>query len=303
MNLQLAAEALLSAQVGEVGMNKPLASFTTWKIGGPADLLIVPKDKERLAAALSILRRHNVPWMVIGRGSNLLIADKGVRGAVIKLGALLDYVRLEGEIAFVGGGYSLIKLSAVASRRGLSGLEFAGGIPGSVGGAVYMNAGAHGSDMSRIVQQVEVMLGSGELVIWKAEELGYRYRHSNLQVKKGIVTEAVLKLNQGDPKAIDQARAEFRARRLATQPLQLASCGSVFRNPPNHHAAKLIEEAGLKGLRVGGAQVSPLHANFIINTGRASAVDVVTLIEQIQAKVLEEYSIKLVPEVLMAGER
>jgi UDP-N-acetylmuramate dehydrogenase len=284
-------------------LNKPLAPFTTWKIGGPADLLIVPKDKERLAVALSILRRYNVPWMVIGRGSNMLITDKGVRGAVIKLGKLLDYVRFEGETTYVGGGYSLIKLSAVASRRGLSGLEFAGGIPGSVGGAVYMNAGAHGSDMSRIVQHAEVMLDNGELVVWKAEDLGYRYRHSILQEKSGIVTEAVLKLSQGDPKAIDRARAEFRERRLATQPLQLASCGSVFRNPPDHHAAKLIEEAGLKGLRVGGAQVSPLHANFIINTGRASAVDVIALIEQVQATVQEKFGIRLVPEVLMAGER
>lgn len=294
---------LQAAFIGEIRQNEPLAPYTTWKIGGPADVLVIPRNKEQLATLIRKLYLHGTPWMIIGRGSNLLVTDKGIRGVVIKLGDALETLRFEGATAYVGASYSLIKLSVLAAKEGLTGLEFAGGIPGSVGGAIYMNAGAHGSDMSHILKQAEVILETGEMVTKQAEELQYSYRHSILHQQPGIVTEAVFELEHGDRKEIAGAMAAYRDRRLRTQPLQLACAGSVFRNPENHYAAKLIEEAGLKGMRVGGAEVSSLHANFIVNTGNATAVDVLTLIQEVQRLILEATGIRLVPEVLVVGER
>ncbi|ALS21370.1 MULTISPECIES: UDP-N-acetylmuramate dehydrogenase [Paenibacillus] len=301
--MQQVITELLKGSYGEVRLNEPLAPYTTWKIGGPADVLLIPQDKSRLISAVKLLHQHDIPWIALGRGSNLLVTDKGIRGVVIKLGHALETVRFEGEYAFAGGAYSFIKLSVMAGKQGLTGLEFAGGIPGTVGGAVYMNAGAHGSDVSRILQRVEVLLPTGELVTMQKDDLAYAYRHSILHTNPGIVTEAVFKLSYGDRKEVAAAMAAYKDRRLRTQPLQLACAGSVFRNPEGHHAAKLIEEAGLKGLRVGDAQVSPLHANFIVNTGQATAHDVLTLIEQVRNAVSERFGVRLVPEVLVVGER
>ncbi|MGG1514868.1 UDP-N-acetylmuramate dehydrogenase [Paenibacillus oryzisoli] len=294
---------LKAAGIGEIKTNERLAPYTTWKIGGPADILIVPNSKEQAAGAIRFLHERGVPWTVIGRGSNLLVRDKGIRGVVIKLGPTLDTLRFEGTTVYAGASYSFIKLSVLAAKEGLTGLEFASGIPGSVGGAVYMNAGAHGSDVSRILKQAEVILDTGELVVMQAEDLKYAYRHSILHTLPGIVTEAVFELQVGDRNEIAGAMAAYRDRRLRTQPLQLACAGSVFRNPEGGYAAKLIEEAGLKGRRVGGAEISTLHANFIVNTGDASAEDVLTLIGEVQEIVLNKYNIRLVPEVLVMGER
>ncbi|MGG1553125.1 UDP-N-acetylmuramate dehydrogenase [Paenibacillus ferrarius] len=294
---------LKAAGIGEIKTNERLAPYTTWKIGGPADILIVPNSKEQAAGAIRFLHERGVPWTVIGRGSNLLVRDKGIRGVVIKLGPTLDTLRFEGTTVYAGASYSFIKLSVLAAKEGLTGLEFASGIPGSVGGAVYMNAGAHGSDVSRILKQAEVILDTGELVVMQAEDLKYAYRHSILHTLPGIVTEAVFELQAGDRNEIAGAMAAYRDRRLRTQPLQLACAGSVFRNPEGGYAAKLIEEAGLKGKRVGGAEISTLHANFIVNTGDASAEDVLTLIGEVQEIVLNKYNVRLVPEVLVMGER
>lgn len=301
--MQQALHELQTGKYGEVRLNEPLASYTTWKIGGPADLLLIPRSKDQLIAAIRLFHELRVPWTVIGRGSNMLVADKGIRGVVIKLGEELETVRFEGSTVIVGGAYSFIKLSVMAGKEGLTGLEFAGGIPGSVGGAVYMNAGAHGSDVSRIIKQAEILLDTGELVTFQRDDLKYAYRHSILQEKPGIVTEAVFELEYGDRKEIAAAMAAYKDRRLRTQPLPLPCAGSVFRNPAGRHAAQLIEQAGLKGMRVGGAEVSTLHANFIVNTGQATADDVITLIGKVQAKILETYGIELHPEVLMVGER
>lgn len=294
---------LQRANVGKVHVNEPLADYTTWKIGGPADVIVIPTGKDQLIETVQIFNQHNVPWLQIGRGSNLLVSDKGFRGAVIKLGENFGALRYEGECVYAGGAYSFIKLSVMTAKEGLTGLEFAGGIPGTVGGAVYMNAGAHGSDVSRILLSAEIVLETGELVQWNAKDLQFAYRYSALHKIKGIVTEAVFKLKQGERKEIAAAMATYKDRRLKTQPLQLAVAGSVFRNPDNHYAAKLIQDAGLKGMRSGGAEVSRQHANFIVNTGQATARDVQNLIELIQAKVYEQYNIKLVPEVRMVGER
>lgn len=301
--MQKLVSELKAADVGEVLLNEPMAPYTTWKIGGPADVMIVPSSKEKLADAVRILNASGTPWFLLGRGSNLLVTDKGIRGAVIRLGPAFEQVRFEGPLIHAGAGYSFIKLSVLAGKEGLTGLEFASGIPGSVGGAVYMNAGAHGSDVSRIIKQAEVLLGSGERIIMEQADLEYAYRHSVLHRTPGIVMEAVFELAYGDRKEIAAAMAAYKDRRLRTQPLQLPCAGSTFRNPPGHFAAKLIEEAGLKGKRIGGAEVSGLHANFIINTGQATAQDVLALIAHIQAAVKDRFLVELVPEVMTVGER
>lgn len=299
---RLVAE-LEQALVGSVSLNEPLAKHTTWKIGGPADIFLVPDTQEQLADAIRILNRHEVPWTTLGRGSNTLVSDKGVRGAVIKLGKGFDFVAFDGGAVRAGGSYSFIKLSVMTGKEGLTGLEFAGGIPGTVGGAVYMNAGAHGSDVSRILQSADIVWEDGTRGTYGKEDLAFGYRHSILQERRGIVTEAVFLLQPGDRKEIAAALASFKDRRLRTQPLQMACAGSVFRNPPNDHAARLIEAAGLKGAREGNAEVSLLHANFIVNHGDAKAEDVLTLIRRVQSTVEDRYGIRLVPEVLLMGER
>lgn len=294
---------LREAGVAEWKEGAMMADYTTWKIGGPADLLIIPESRQELAAVMRILHENEIPWIQLGRGSNMLVSDKGIRGAVIKLGKAFEQVQFDNELVIAGGSYSFIKLSVMTGKQGLSGLEYAGGIPGTVGGAVYMNAGAHGSDVSRILQSAEVVLETGDLVQWNVEDMRFGYRHSRLQEQRGIVTEAIFLLKYGDRKEIAAAMATYKDRRRKTQPLHMAVAGSVFRNPEGHHAAKLIEEAGLKGLRQGEAQISTMHANFIVNNGNATAQDVLALIERIQQTVLHQYGIELVPEVLIIGER
>lgn len=300
--MQEVISELLAKEAGEVRENEQMAPYTTWKIGGPADIFIIPRTKEQLIHAVQVLHKHGTPWFLLGKGSNLLVADKGIRGAVLQLGEELQQIRFEGNRVYAGGGFSMMVLSRTAGKQGLTGLEFAGGIPGSVGGAVFMNAGAHGSDVSRILMQAEVLLDNGELTVLKKEDMQYAYRHSILREKRGIVTEAVFELSPGDRADIGAANAAYRERRLRTQPLQSPCAGSVFRNPEGHFAAKLIEEAGLKGTKVGGAEISTLHANFIINTGHATASDVLTLIEQVKTVIYDKHRIPMLPEVLMVGE-
>ncbi len=294
---------LSRANVGSILVSEPIAGYTTWKIGGPADILVVPSNKQELQTTVRILHGLGVPWKVIGRGSNMLASDKGYRGVMIKLGEGLEQLRFEGTDVHAGGAYSFITLSVRAGKEGLTGLEWAGGIPGTVGGAVYMNAGAHGSDVSRILKSAELMLETGELVRYEATDFRFAYRYSILHEMKAIVTEATFSLAYGDRREIAAAMAAYKDRRLKTQPLQLACAGSVFRNPEGQFAAKLIEDAGLKGTRVGGAEISTQHANFIINVEQATAEDVLALISLIQRTVHEKYGVHLHPEVLEVGER
>jgi UDP-N-acetylmuramate dehydrogenase len=298
-------EELEAAHVGEISQQVPLSTLTTWRIGGPADVLVVPSGKEELERTIAILHRHGVPWMTLGKGSNMLVSDKGIRGVVIRPGSALDYAEFDGTLVRAGAAYPFVTLAVKAGKQGLTGLEFAGGIPGTVGGAVYMNAGAHGSDVSRIFKSADIVLETGELVTWGPEEMKFSYRHSRLQEagSRGTVLEAVFELQNGDAGEITAAMAAHKDRRRLTQPLKQPSCGSVFRNPPGTYAAKLIEEAGLKGFSVGGAQVSALHANFIVNNGQAAAEDVLTLIAHIRGTVKDRTGIDLQPEVLVVGER
>ncbi|WP_047151554.1 UDP-N-acetylmuramate dehydrogenase [Aneurinibacillus tyrosinisolvens] len=300
--MQKLIKELEEANIGTTLIDEPLANHTTWKIGGPADILIEPTDKNALARSMKLIYKHKVPWTVLGRGSNMLVRDGGIRGVVFKLADGFNHLNFNGEEIEVGAGYSFIRLAVMAGKEGLTGLEFAGGIPGTVGGAVYMNAGAHGSDVSRILKHAEVLLENGELVTFTPDDLAFRYRHSILQEIKGIVTGAVFQLSYGDRKEIARHMAEYKDRRRHTQPLSMPCAGSVFRNPPGDHAGRLIESAGLKGFRVGGAQISERHANFIVNCGNATAQDVLDLMEQAMEIVEQRFQVKLVPEVLVVGE-
>ncbi|GEC90036.1 MULTISPECIES: UDP-N-acetylmuramate dehydrogenase [Brevibacillus] len=300
--MKMIADELMQAGIEKVWTDEPLANHTTWRIGGPADLLIQPKDKASLQKALQIIHRHEIPWSVIGRGSNLLVRDRGIRGAVLKVAEGLSHCEFRGEEVCVGAGYSMIRLAVETGKMGLTGMEFAGGIPGTVGGAVYMNAGAHGSDLSRILIDAEILFENGESKVLSNEELSFSYRTSLLQKQKGIVLEARFQLRTGDRKEIAATLAANKERRRNTQPLQMPCAGSVFRNPPNDHAGRLIEAAGLKGYQVGGAQVSEKHSNFIVNCGGATAADVLTLINHVRSTILEKNGIDLHPEVLVVGE-
>lgn len=294
---------LIRTGVQDIKENEPLSRHTTWKVGGPADFLIHPKTKSELERVIEMIGKHQLPWRVIGRGSNLLVRDGGIRGVVIKLDEGFDYLEFQGTKVIAGGGTSTILLATKTARQGLTGLEFAGGIPGNVGGAVYMNAGAHGSDVSRILVSAEVLLESGEWVTLSNEQLAFSYRTSALQKDlRGIVTEATFQLEEGDAEKITDALTQFKDRRRQTQPLQLPCAGSVFRNPDGDFAGRLIQEAGLRGYRIGDAEVSTMHCNFIVNRGQATAQNVLDLIAYVQKTIRETYNVELEPEVQVIGE-
>lgn len=289
--------ALSDADVGKMVLNEPLSKHTTLKIGGPATLFIEPKDLESLQKIVAILGEHDVSWRAIGRGSNLLVDDEGVQGAIIKIDKGLRKMEIVGDELFVGAGYPMVPLATVMSRKGYEGFGFAAGIPGSIGGAVYMNAGAHGSDTSKILKRALILFADGTLKWLTTDELAFDYRTSLLQKVKGIVVEAVFALKKGNADEIwveMQTHKEYRHR---TQPYDKPCCGSVFRNPLPQHAGQLIEAAGLRGHQLGGAQVSELHGNFIINAGGAKARDVLDLIEMIKTTIRESHHIDLHTEV------
>lgn len=293
---------LKELNVGKVKENEPLANHTTIKIGGPADLFIEPSSIDNLKKTMDLIREYNVKWTAIGRGSNLLVSDKGIEGAVIKLGPGLDGLEVKDTVVKVGGGHSLVSLATMISRKGLSGLEFAAGIPGSVGGAVYMNAGAHGSDISNILVKAHILFEDGTMEWLTNDEMEFSYRTSVLQKKRpGIVAEAVFQLEEGEKEAILSKLQKNKDYRKETQPWNFPCAGSIFRNPLPHYAGKLIESAGLKGHSIGGAMISEMHGNFIVNTGNAKAQDVLSLIEHIKETIYNLYQIKMETEVEIIG--
>lgn len=296
--MEFIAEELRSLGVKDVHLDEPLSRHTTWKVGGPADLFVYPHRLEECVHIMKVLQKHHLPWRVIGRGSNLLVDDAGIRGTVIKIGKGLDSFYQEGNRVTVGAGYSTIRLAMMTAKKGLSGLEFAGGIPGNIGGAVYMNAGAHGSDISNVLDSAKVLLETGEYLELSNEQLKFRYRTTILQETiRGLVLEATFRLREGNHQEITANLAKFKDYRRRTQPLDFPCAGSVFRNPPGDSAGRLIEAAGLKGYRIGGACVSPLHGNFIINDQGAKAADILSLIEHIRHVIFDQFQVRLVPEV------
>ena len=286
----------------ELLLEEPMAKHTSFRIGGPADVLAQPGNEAELAELLKRAADHAVPVTLVGNGSNLLVRDKGIRGLVIKLSNLFSSITVEGNVLTFGSGISLAMASKKAASLSLSGLEFAVGIPGTIGGAVYMNAGAYDGEMAKVVTSVQVMDRQGQSSQLKADELDFSYRHTALQNSGLIVTSVTVSLQPGEAESIKAKMDDFSQRRIAKQPLELPSAGSMFKRPVGYFAGTLIEQTGLKGYTVGGAQVSTKHAGFVVNVGGATAKDVLQLIRDVQDRVLAAQGVQLEPEVLVLGE-
>jgi UDP-N-acetylmuramate dehydrogenase len=278
---------------------EPMARHCAFRIGGPAELFLEPADAETLAALLRILKEADVPCTVIGNGTNLLVADAGVRGAVLHLGAAFGGVRIEGARVTAEAGATLAQLATAARDAGLAGLEFAHGIPGSLGGAVIMNAGAYGGEMKDVVVSVRYLDAQG--AVRETAEPDFGYRRSRFTGGTDVILGAALTLQPDDPAAIAARMTALWERRSASQPLNRPSAGSFFKRPATGYAAAMIDGAGLKGLTVGGAQVSEKHAGFLINAGGATCADVLALMRRVQAAVFDKYGVMLEPEVRFLG--
>ncbi len=284
---------------GEIRYQEPMSAHTSWKLGGLAEYFLIPQNREDLQRALRIIERHQVPWLVVGNGSNLLVADQGIKGVVIQLKNLTRIDLLpEGRVE-VEAGVSLAKLVVTCCRAGLGGLEELSGIPGLVGGALLMNAGALDTEIGDLVQQVYLTDGHGEWSLHR-EQIDFGYRHSGLK-GKGVISCASLKLHPCDQGTLAKKQQQALARRKKVQKVKGAHAGSVFKNPPGKKAWELIDKVGFRGRRQGHAQVSPDHCNHIVNLGQAKASEVMALIKEIQAAVAAEYAIRLELEVQLAG--
>ncbi len=283
---------------GHIALAEPLGKYTSFRIGGPADYYLEPADKRDTAEIVAYLQRGAVPFLVIGRGSNLLVSDEGVRGAVMNFESGLHAIRSEGDLVLVDAGMTLARFVDFCIQRGLQGVEMLPGIPGTIGGAIMMNAGAYGGEISDHLVDVEV-LREGRIVRVPKAEAGFSYRRSGFS--GDIILGASFRLPAGDMAQTMKTRRELLLKRNQSQPLNLPNSGSMFKNPAGTHAAKLIEEAGLKGTRIGNAQISEKHANFIVNLGGATARDVLGLIEAARASVLARTGIRLELEVRLVG--
>ncbi|MCI0633750.1 MAG: UDP-N-acetylmuramate dehydrogenase [Actinobacteria bacterium] len=297
------AETILRAACGDrVRTRFSLAPLTTFRIGGPAALFLEPESEADLVAASESVQRTGVPFAILGRGSNVLVADAGFPGLVVRLGRGYRWAGRDGDRLTAGGSMPLPALAGVALAHGLSGLEFGVAIPATLGGAVKMNAGAHGGELADVVERVDLFrLRAGCAERWTAAQAAFEYRRSAFP-EDAVVVTATVALEPGDPGLIRARMDEARTWRRRTQPIAEPNCGSVFKNPPDDHAARLIEEAGAKGLSVGGASVSAKHANFIVAAEGASAVDVMELIGRIQERVDRTFGVRLETEVQMVGE-
>ena len=282
-------------------MEEPMKKHTTFRVGGPADVLVQP-DETALAAILALCRQYHVPYSFIGNGSNLLVGDKGIRGVVIEMTDPMGNIEVDGTKITAQAGAMLSKIANTAASNGLGGMEFAAGIPGSIGGAVVMNAGAYGGEMKDIIEKVYVLDENGAQLELDRDALDFGYRHSCIPKKKYIVTKVVLDLVPRDEAEIRSEMKELNEKRAEKQPLQYPSAGSTFKRPEGYFAGKLIMDAGLRGYQVGGAQVSEKHCGFVINKGDATAADICQLMRDVSDKVQAQFGVVLEPEVKMIGE-
>ena len=279
-----------------------LRHHTTFKIGGPADLFVEPTTMAELSFALRTIHEFDVPVTIIGCGSNILVKDGGIRGAVVSVRHMTQIMDCNDNTLCIGSGYMLKDASEFAWENGLTGLEFAIGIPGTLGGAVFMNAGAYDGEMSHVVTVVRAVDFQGNIKEYDASHLDFGYRHSVFHDNHEVIGEVIMTLKPGDKNVIKARMDELTEKRESKQPLEFASAGSTFKRPPGYFAGTLIEQTGLKGLSVGDAQVSHKHAGFVINTGSASAKDVLDLIAEVQRRVYDQHGVHLEPEVRMIGE-
>mgnify|MGYP005753265587 CR=1 FL=1 len=285
-----------------VRRQEPMKKHTTFRIGGPADYFVVPHSREEIRQAIEVCRSFKVPCYILGNGSNLLVGDKGYRGVVIQIYKNFCSLEIQGEEIHVEAGALLGTTAKKAMKASLAGLEFASGIPGTVGGAVAMNAGAYGGEMKDVLKEIAVLTEDGRFLTIPREELDLGYRTSIVSKKGYIVLDAVLSLKKGNREEIEAKMEELKSRRVEKQPLEYPSAGSTFKRPEGYFAGKLIMDAGLRGFSVGGAMVSEKHCGFVINRGDATAKDVRDLMDAVSRKVREQFGVELEPEVKMLGE-
>ncbi|NEX01599.1 UDP-N-acetylmuramate dehydrogenase [Pseudobutyrivibrio sp. NOR37] len=283
-----------------VFVDEPMKGHTTFRIGGPADIYIEP-DYASIIPLIKYLKEQDVQFMIIGNGSNLLVSDEGIDGVVISLGKNSDAITINGDTMVVEAGAMLSSVANAAANAGLTGLEFASGIPGSIGGAVYMNAGAYGGEMKDIIESVLILTDDLETKVMTPDDLHMSYRHSSLMEDGGYVLSAVIKLDKGNEEEIKARIDDIRQQRISKQPLNFPSAGSTFKRPEGYFAGKLIDDTGLRGYSVGDAQVSEKHCGFVVNKGNAKAADVLQLMKDVDVKVFDKFGVHLSPEVRIVG--
>jgi UDP-N-acetylmuramate dehydrogenase len=283
-------------------LQEPLKNHTTFRVGGPADALIAVENNEQLHHLLHYLNLVEIPCFVMGRGSNLLVSDRGYPGVILTISNKMNHINMEGTTLTAGGGVLLTSAAQAAYRAGLSGLEFAAGIPGTIGGGTVMNAGAYGGECGSVITAVEVMDKNGSILVLDRETMEFGYRTSAVKHQPFIITKVTMNLTPGDPAQIKAVMDDLAARRREKQPLEYPSAGSTFKRPPGAYAGELIMKAGLRGFSIGGAQVSEKHCGFIINRDNASAADIYKLMTHVREKVADTFHIQLEPEVILLGE-
>ncbi len=293
----------LSGAAAVVKRDEALSGYTTFKVGGPADVLVEPGSVDELRTVMDIVRSEGAPYVVLGNGSNVLVKDSGFRGVVIIIGDGMSSVDVDADACIVkaGAGAMLGEVARVAARESLTGLEFASGIPGSIGGGVFMNAGAYGGELSQVITGVDALMPDGSIRFFNADELDFGYRHSAFYENGGIIVSAEMKLEHGDINEINEKMKALNRKRVEKQPLNFPSAGSTFKRPEGYFAGKLIQDAGCQGMSVGGALVSQKHAGFIVDKGGASAQDILDLIKLVQMRVMEEFGVELETEVRIIG--
>lgn len=285
-----------------VKLQEPMSKHTTFRIGGPADFYLCPHSTKEVQQTIQICKEENLPYFILGNGSNLLVSDKGYRGVIIQLWKNFSDISVKDCCITAKAGALLSKVAAEALEEGLTGMEFASGIPGTIGGAVFMNAGAYGGEMKDIIKEVKVLDDQGEVRVLSNEEMKLGYRTSIVKEKGYTVLSAVLQLKKGDVSVIRETMEDLKNRRTSKQPLDMPSAGSTFKRPEGYFAGKLIMDSGLRGFSVGGAQVSEKHCGFVVNKGGATAEDVTALIREVQRRVKEKFGVELETEVRFLGE-
>lgn len=296
--------AELQALVGKehACADEPMKNHTTFRVGGNARFFVEPQTAEELSAVLALAKKRQIPYYIVGNGSNLLVSDSGYDGLIIHLFKNMSEAKAEGERLLLQAGVLLVRAASLARKEGLTGLEFASGIPGTIGGAVVMNAGAYGGEMKDVVREVTVLKEDGETVVYSGAEMNFGYRKSRVTEEGGIVLGVVLELQKGDPERIQQRMDQLREQRQLKQPLEYASAGSTFKRPEGYFAGKLIQDAGLRGFRIGDAQVSEKHCGFVVNRGNATAAQLAQLIREVQRRVYETAGVCLETEVKLLGD-
>ena len=302
MNIEFYNQLIERTDKNRVLCEEPMGAHSTFRVGGPADYFVMPKSIGELQNILELCKQAHMPYYVIGNGSNLLVSDKGYRGVIIQIYKQMNGIEVADEMIFAQAGALLSKVGSKALEAELTGFEFAAGIPGTVGGAVVMNAGAYGGEMKDIILQATVLTSDGEVKVLTKDELELGYRTSVIAKKNYIVLEAQFGLAKGERKVIRERMDELKLQRTTKQPLEYPSAGSTFKRPEGYFAGKLIQDAGLRGFQIGGAQVSEKHCGFVINKGNATADDIVKLMKQVSDKIMEEFGVLLEPEVKFLGE-